>query len=260
MLVKESDEHAAAAGARPITEAETTSVATGRTMEEIGKGDAVWRSNRATGETAATPPRRRGQNTPPPPPLDPAALAGARLAKMPGAPAPLLAQRADAVPSGEGWTHEIKFDGYRILALCDGAGATLLSRNGLRWSARFPEIRAALEGLAAPAAVFDGEIVSLRRDGVSGFPGLQDALKRGLTGVLVYMVFDLLHWAGFDLTGCSLADRRAALRDRGGAARMSDALDGRGEEILSLACRLGSRASCPRDSRAPTARAGPGRG
>ena len=114
---------------------ENISVATGRTMEQI-KVDRS-RTWSARGEQ---------QNRPAPP--DAAALPGARRKPLPADPRPQLATPADAAPDGDSWVHEIKFDGYRILARIEQGEARLISRNGLDWTERFPEIAALLEALA----------------------------------------------------------------------------------------------------------------
>ena len=65
-----------------------------------------------------------------------------------------------AVPRGEAWLHEVKFDGYRLIARLDGGECTLWTRNGLDWSARFPWLVAALaERLGSETAILDGELV-----------------------------------------------------------------------------------------------------
>src|SRR5882724_7217779 len=71
------------------------------------------------------------------------------------------AQRRQRPRYGDDWLHEIKFDGYRILARLARGKVTLLSRNGLDWTRKFPEIAAAVAALAVDNAVLDGEIVAL---------------------------------------------------------------------------------------------------
>jgi bifunctional non-homologous end joining protein LigD len=57
---------------------------------------------------------------------------------------------ADRPPSGPGWVHEIKFDGFRMLARRDGAGVRLLTRNGIDWAGRYPGIMSAVNRLRLP--------------------------------------------------------------------------------------------------------------
>ncbi|MBV8650241.1 MAG: DNA ligase D, partial [Alphaproteobacteria bacterium] len=144
---------------------------------------------------------------------------------------------------GDDWLHEIKLDGYRILCRLASGKAVLFSRNGLDWSARFPELAAALAKLPAEQAIIDGEVVRLEPSGRTSFPGLQEALSDGATAGLVYFVFDLLHLDGRDLTAAPLEARKAALLDWLGAARgnirYSDHQIGRGPEFFRHACGFG---------------------
>ena len=63
-----------------------------------------------------------------------------------------LATLVDEPPEGDDWVHEIKYDGYRILARLDDGGVRLFTRNGLDWTARFPVVAEALRGLAVKTA------------------------------------------------------------------------------------------------------------
>src|SRR6201999_1740915 len=100
-------------------------------------------------------------------------------------------------PSGSGWVHEVKFDGYRMQAHIQNGKARLYTRKGLDWSDRFPEIAKACAAL--PDAILDGEIVALDHNGAPDFAGLQAALSDEKTGDLVFFVFDLLFEGHEDL-------------------------------------------------------------
>lgn len=174
--------------------------------------------------------------------------APARLgdASLPDRVAPELATLVDAVPRGEGWLHEVKFDGYRLIARLDGGECTLWTRNGLDWSARFPWLVAALaERLGPETAILDGELVHLGADGVSRFGALQAALAAERSAGLVYVVFDLLHLRGVDLRGLPLERRKQALVEllpeeaRPGRVRYSQHIVGQGEPLFTRACGLG---------------------
>src|SRR5262245_594052 len=93
----------------------------------------------------AIPPTGRCAAQPAP---DPGACSGARLAAVPTKIDAELATLEDAAPEGDAWLHEVKFDGYRILAHIAGGRARLISRNQLDWTNRFRRIAEAL-----PAAV-----------------------------------------------------------------------------------------------------------
>ena len=82
---------------------------------------------------------------------------------------PCLPRLAKAPPSGPGWIHEIKHDGFRIIARRDGERVRLLTRNGYDFSARFPLIVAAVEALLAESCVVDGEAIACDERGLSVF-------------------------------------------------------------------------------------------
>src|SRR6185312_3497870 len=148
---------------------------------------------------------------------------------------------AEVAPRGDEWLHEIKFDGYRMLAYLDSGKVVLRSRKDLDWTAKFPEIAATLSRLALGEAVLEGEIVQYREDGVSDFSALQNALAERKTADLVYMAFDLLYLAGWDLSGVALEERKAALRavlaaESAPTIRYSDHQIGKGPDFLAAAC------------------------
>jgi len=75
----------------------------------------------------------------------------------------------DQAPPGDDFLHEIKLDGYRMLARLGAGDATLHTRGGNDWSARMPTLRAALKATGIESAIFDGEVVVLNEQGVSNF-------------------------------------------------------------------------------------------
>ncbi|MGF2075892.1 hypothetical protein, partial [Enterococcus casseliflavus] len=78
---------------------------------------------------------------------------------------PQLASAATAAPEGDEWLHELKFDGYRILARREGDAVSLLSRRRNEWTDKFPTVKRALLGLAARTALVDGEVAAVLPDG-----------------------------------------------------------------------------------------------
>lgn len=209
--------------------AEDRSVTTGRTMDEIA---------------ADLPPvtAEPGMNG-----LSPSALEGARPAPLPVEPRPQLATLSQQVPRGDQWIHEIKFDGYRLLARIDHGEVRLITRNGKDWTGRFERIADALRTLPIQNAILDGEVVAIQRDGTSSFRLLQKALATEHTGNLVYQLFDLLYLDGVDLRNAPLLERkrllgqlttRAALT-KTGTLRYTEHLPGAAEEFHAEACRLG---------------------
>jgi len=183
--------------------------------------DAVWISSR---------PGAGKKGAPQSAPAKPAtarqgAAPGKQSAAMPEFIAPQLCRLLEHPPSGAGWGHEIKFDGYRIqMRVADGK-AVLRTRKGLDWTAKFPAIAKAAATL--PDCIVDGEIVALDRRDVPNFAALQAALADGKTDDLVYLVFDQLFEAGGDLRKLALAERKAHL-----AAMLKASLRGNGKAII----------------------------
>ncbi len=129
----------------------------------------------------------------------------------------MLATRGEVVPSGPEWTHEVKWDGMRVLVETGPAGVRVWSRNENDVGVSFPELQA-LAGSGRPMVV-DGEVVALGQ-GVPSFGALadrmhvQDAAKAGRLAEknpVTLLVFDLLRLDGNDLMGRPLAERRVLL-------------------------------------------------
>ena len=133
----------------------------------------------------------------------------AELAPPPPWIEPQLCRLVTAIPFGDEWAHEIKFDGYRMHARIAGKQAALLTRSGLDWTEKYHDIAAALGALKCRQAYLDGELCAVRPDGTTSFANLQG---HGQTpAALVYFAFDLLHLDGKDLTGLPLLERKAKL-------------------------------------------------
>ena len=168
-----------------------------------------------------------------------AGIPGAARASMPEALSPQLATSVAEPPQGEAWLSEVKFDGYRLIAIKDEKSVRLLTRNGHDWTARLPSIARAVGRLAAPSMVLDGELVALREDGVSSFALLQQALSDGRDDTLFFYAFDLPYLDGWDLRASRLAARKQALRtlsDWRGALRYSDHFIGNVDAMRRQAC------------------------
>jgi bifunctional non-homologous end joining protein LigD len=172
------------------------------------------------------------------------ALTGARRAPAPEAIEPQLATLVEQPPAGDTWIHEIKLDGYRMLAHVRNGKAVLYTRRGLDWSERFGRLSKDLSGLAVEEVILDGEVVVLDSGGKSDFQALQNALQ-GTSAALTYYTFDLLYWNGWDLRGVRLDERKEVLRavvaeSRGIASlRLNDHMVGNGEATLAQACKMG---------------------
>ena len=228
LLIKHKDGEAVAENRYSIVEERPLSVITNRSLAEI-----------AAEKTGSGPPPAAG------PEPDPSRLANARQAPLPKGIRPQLATLVDEPPAGDAWLHEIKLDGYRILAKIRNSRVTLLSRRGRDWTGKFPAVAGALQALPVKQAVLDGEIVVLRPDGTMDFQALQDVLRGGRTGSPVYYLFDLLHCNGYDLTRTPLRERKnllqallARMAPAGEIIRFSDHIRSGGEEVYRHACLL----------------------
>jgi bifunctional non-homologous end joining protein LigD len=131
----------------------------------------------------------------------------ARAVRVP----PPLCVASEAAPSGEDWLHEIKWDGFRMLAEVSDGRACLRLRDGQDWTARFPELVRALEAIGPRDALLDGEVVALDRHGRSDYDALKRALRSGRTAALRYIAFDLPALAGVDLARAPLIERKRLL-------------------------------------------------
>ncbi len=251
LLMKKKDRFAADESEGRLVERAMTSVVSGRTMNEIAADrDRVWSSTEgevgveedadstASPSAAAKDPAAASARELP----DPSDFEGARKQSLPKLPEPMLAKLAEHAPDGEDWLHEMKFDGYRILARLDRGEVRLITRGGNDWTAKYPEVEEELRGWPPVRAVLDGELVVLLADGTTSFQALQQLEDGALTGVLVYYVFDLLHLDGYDLRPVPLRQRKEVLRDvmiQGERVRYSEHVEGRGAEFFRQACTAG---------------------
>jgi len=127
------------------------------------------------------------------------------------------------VPAGANWLHELKYDGYRIVARKAGDEVTLFSRSGLDWTVRLPAIAKALETLPCQSALIDGEVAFVLPSGITDFKSLQAHIDTPHPAIR-YFVFDLLFLDGKDLRKEKLAARKARLHTLMAAKGISDFL------------------------------------
>jgi DNA ligase D-like protein (predicted ligase) len=136
-------------------------------------------------------------------------------ARLPSAPLPefvepMKAQLFDSIRPGD-WIYEIKFDGYRALALRGGHETRILSRNQKDLGKKFPDITDSIAGLDVQDAIIDGEIVALDDKGRSSFQLLQGFDMGLVRPPIVFYAFDLLRLDGEDLRGLPIEERKAKL-------------------------------------------------
>ncbi|MGK9170127.1 DNA ligase D [Inquilinus limosus] len=249
LLIKHRDAHAVDEDGDAVL-AEDRSVASGRSMAEIAAGrgrgprpfmrvggrparaDAVWDSAAKPEKAAAKAlaPRRR--------------KARVAASAMPDFVPPQLCLSVDRPPAGGGWGHEIKFDGYRLQLRIAGGAATLKTRKGLDWTARFQAIADAAADW--PDCIIDGEAVALDERGHPDFAALQVALSEGRSRDLIFFAFDLLFEGDRDWRPEPLSQRKARLRelleeqgcDATSMIRYVEHFEEPGDAVLRSACRL----------------------
>lgn len=122
---------------------------------------------------------------------------------------PMVASSATALPTGDEWSYEVKWDGYRALAIKDGRLVRLVSRNLKDLTGQYPAITNAIGKLKPKTAIFDGELVAVDQSGRPSFQALHHRTSPDLH--LVFYIFDLLHLDGHELTKRPLEERRAKL-------------------------------------------------
>ena len=201
-------------------------------MRGGGPREAWWRglsaseppsgSRPSTARSASGPPPRKRGGAKPPPFAD-----------------PQLCTLVDAVPPGNAWFHEVKYDGYRaLLAIGDGQ-AKVYTRSGLDWTDKFAGIAEAAAGLPVASALIDGEIVAFK-DGRPDFSTLKDAISNA--GTMTFFAFDLLQFDGEDLTPLPNIQRKERLRAiiaDDPRVQFSEHVLGSGEQLFETMCREG---------------------
>jgi bifunctional non-homologous end joining protein LigD len=153
---------------------------------------------------------------------------------------PCIPTLAPRPPSGAGWVHEIKHDGYRLIVRRDGPAVRLFTRRGHGWTNRYPAIAGAAAKLRARSFTLDGEAVVCGADGVAVFDALHR--RRQASDAILY-AFDLLEPDGKDLRPLPLAKRKARLarllaRVPAGTALNEHAEDD-GAVVYRHACKMG---------------------
>jgi len=161
---------------------------------------------------------------------------------VPGAIYPMLATLVDEPFSDPEWIFETKWDGFRSVCFVRNGSARFVSRNQLEMTPNYPELRGIAKQLDAKEAVIDGEIVALDEQGMPRFQLLQPRVgrKSGIEalrgkGQIVYFVFDVLYFNGYDLMQCELIERKAALERivrPASFVRVSEHIEGDGKEFF----------------------------
>jgi bifunctional non-homologous end joining protein LigD len=167
---------------------------------------------------------------------------------------PCLPTKTDKLPSGDLWLHEIKHDGFRIIARKDGERVRLYSRPGNDMTRRFPLIVEALACLRSRSCIIDGEAVCCDEDGMPNFDCIR--YRRYDASVFLY-AFDLIELSGNDLRREPLEVRKATLKSvlvkAGPGLRFNEHLEGDGPTVFAHACKMGleGKDSMYRSGRSP---------
>ncbi|TPW27039.1 DNA ligase D [Pararhizobium mangrovi] len=240
LLVKERDDDARDDGDALLSENEK-SVASDRTMKEIAeeKGETAQGKRVKTAKrTASTRSGKRAKSSGPP-----------RFQK------PQLATLYDTAPEGADWLHEVKFDGYRVLAAVGGGKTRFFTRNGHDWSDKFAVLQAPFAEIGCDAALVDGEVTAASKTDNSDFSALQKVLKSGAD--LTFHAFDLLSLDGDDWRDSPQIERKERLRSllsdlpKGSALHYSDHVRGHGPEVHTRVCKAGEEGIVSKRADAP---------
>ncbi len=240
-LLRKVDD-AFAGGTDDLVGREITSILTGRTMAEIAGDDGAEQSLKgAKGAAFAKK-------------MQAAAAHNKKIAK-PAAKGKLpkfrplqLATLVDAVPVGNGWFHEIKYDGYRAEIAASGSDVRVYTRSGLDWTDKFAPLVRHIAALGLPPCLIDGEIVAYGSDGNPDFSSLQAVLKRGHGAqdentTLHFFAFDLLEQEGESLAALGNLERKerleALLRGAVPPVAVADHIIGAGEKLYAAMCSAG---------------------
>jgi bifunctional non-homologous end joining protein LigD len=156
---------------------------------------------------------------------------------------PQLARVVPSVPTGKEWIHEIKLDGYRLIAVKRAGKVQLFTRSSLDWTDKFANLADELAKVSKKDFILDGEAVVFDEKGRSSFGDLQGALK-GKGRNIDFVVFDLLHFDGENLRGLPLTERQKRLeklvpQETGRVRRSKVWSADQGKDLFTQACKAG---------------------
>lgn len=209
LLIKDKDKYAVSSDEYDVTQEKAKSVVSNKTIEQL----------------SGSKKNKKKQNS------------------IPHNIKPQLATLVDNPPEGDEWLHEIKFDGYRLLAFIEDKKIKLMTRGDQNWTDKFPNIAKALKSLSLSNTILDGEIVILDNNQHSNFQLLQNAIKDNKNSRFVYYIFDIIYHEGSDLSSIPLIERKNILHqiitNSTGTLRYSDHVIGSGKEVFTKSCELG---------------------
>lgn len=241
LLMKLKDEYAAPIKKFDITAEEPNSVLNNETMEEITENYAhVWSKNglekapkRKTTKPAKTLTKKKIS-------LD---LKHFKKSVFPKDIYPELATLVDEPPKGKEWLHEIKLDGYRLIAFKKNNRTWLKTRNNNDWTNQFQIIADEINKLPIDDIILDGEVVLLDQHQHSDFQLLQNSIKNNQDKPFIYYTFDLLYYKQYNLMHLPLIERKNLLKKiiakNTETLRYSDHVVGSGDKVFQKSCELG---------------------
>lgn len=244
LLIKIKDDYAKTLKSYDITVKKPNSVLTNQTMDEIAENyKHLWSDKGLQKAPSRKKKLLKSPATAKSPGLKLNLKPNLSKKNFPNRINPELATLADEPPQGDGWIHEIKLDGYRILAFKKNDKTRLISRNQNDWTPKFKTIADSVTRYFATDVVVDGEIVVLDKEARSNFQLLQNSIKDPEDSSFVYYIFDLLYYDQYNLMHLPLIERKTLLNkllsnNNNDQLRLSDHIIGSGKKILEKACQL----------------------
>jgi bifunctional non-homologous end joining protein LigD len=237
LLIKSKDQFALSKSKNDgFLQRENTSVVTGRTMADIRKAGVGKTTKRKQLIKPSSVSQRQLKARP-----NKSSVSLTSLMKQ--YPNPELATLVDKQPNGDAWVHEIKYDGYRLMAFVDKGSVILRTRGGNDWTHKFTPLKKAIARLKVESAVFDLEACVLNERGQSDFGALQATLSDNHPESIHGYMFDLLNLNGEDLTKKHLIDRKTQLgtilKKAEAPLHFSDHLES-SPDLLEKACEIGA--------------------
>lgn len=221
-LIKHQDKYAQEQSSYDLTKELDKSVLTHQTIEELATYyNSVWNSKELKKQTFLLP-------------------KGLVKSPFPDFFTPQLATLVDKASEGEQWLHEIKFDGYRILAFKKGDDVILKSRTNQDWTDNLEVIADAIKALSKKNIILDGEVVLLDKQGKSDFQLLQNSIKGKQDAPYIYFLFDILYYEHYDLRKLPLLERKKILKNllnkKSPTLHYSDHIINNGQEVFEHSC------------------------
>jgi bifunctional non-homologous end joining protein LigD len=236
LLIKEKDDFARPADEFSVIDEMPDSVKALPAPRAGKKKAAAKKPAARDGAAAVAAPAKRRRTAMP---------AEAVKAELPATLAPELATLVDTPPTmPEDWIFEIKFDGYRMLARVEGKSVRLITRNGNDWTAKLTTLQQALQKMKLPDGWYDGEIVVHDENGKPNFGRLQLAFDASSPADIMYFLFDVPYFNGYDLREVPLEARRALLqgaleKSPSDTVRFSAEFGTDPQDLVVAACKMG---------------------